>query len=57
MKVLAARRRDADDIRLLVKHLGLTTTDEILTLCAGIFPDEDVPPRARLVIEDVLTDR
>ncbi|MFG2040935.1 DUF6036 family nucleotidyltransferase [Dactylosporangium sp. NPDC048998] len=53
MKVLAARRRDADDIRFLVKHLGLTTTDQILDLCAEIFPDEEVPGRARLVLEDV----
>ena len=52
MKVLAARRRDSDDIRLLVKHLGLTTVDEVLALCAEIFPDEEVPGRARLVLED-----
>jgi hypothetical protein len=30
MKVLAARRRDADDIRFLVRHLHLSTTDEVL---------------------------
>jgi len=52
MKVLAARRRDSDDIRFLVKHLGLTTVDEVLALCAEIFPDEEVPGRARLVLED-----
>jgi hypothetical protein len=52
MKVLAARRRDADDIRFLVKHLSLTTVDEVLALCAEIFPDEEVPARARLVLED-----
>jgi hypothetical protein len=52
LKVLAARRRDSDDIRFLVKHLGLTTVDEVLALCAEIFPDEEVPGRARLVLED-----
>ena len=53
MKVLAARRRDTGDITFLVRHLGLTSTDEVLRLCASVFPDEPVPDRARLVLEDV----
>src|SRR5205823_1631799 len=57
MKVLAARRRDAEDIRFLVKHLGLSSTDEVLAVCAEVFADEEVPARARLVLEDVFTDR
>ncbi len=54
MKVLAARRRDAEDIGLLVQVLGLSTVDEVLALCADIFPEEPVPDRARLVLEDLL---
>jgi predicted nucleotidyltransferase len=57
MKVLAARRRDADDIRFLVKHLNLTTVEEVLGLCAEVFPDEEVPARARLVLEDAFGDQ
>jgi hypothetical protein len=57
MKVLAARRRDADDIRFLVKHLGLTSATDALALCADIFPDEGVPDRARLVLEDIFDDQ
>jgi predicted nucleotidyltransferase len=56
MKVLAARRRDVDDIRFLVDRLGLDTVDEVLALCADVFPDESVPDRARLVLEDALGD-
>jgi predicted nucleotidyltransferase len=52
MKVLAARRRDADDIRFLVKHLGLASVQEVLTVCAEVFPQEPVPDRARLILED-----
>jgi hypothetical protein len=52
MKVLAARRRDVDDIRFLANHLGLTTVKDVLTLCAEVFPDEQMPDRARLVLED-----
>lgn len=57
MKVLAARRRDAEDIRFLIKYLGLSSGAEVLALCAEIFVDEEVPPRARLVLEDIFTDR
>jgi predicted nucleotidyltransferase len=56
MKVLAARRRDAEDIRFLVKHLQLTDAGQVLALCGEIFPEEEVPPRARLVLEDVFGD-
>jgi hypothetical protein len=53
MKTLAARRRDVDDIRVLAKALGLTMPDEVYAVCAEVFPDEPVPDRARLVLEDV----
>jgi hypothetical protein len=54
MKVLAARRRDGDDIRFLIHRLGLTSVDQILAVCAEVFPDEPVTDRARLVLEDAL---
>lgn len=54
MKVLAARRRDAEDISTLVKHLGLSSVAEVLAVCTAVFPDEPVPDRARLILEDVL---
>ena len=57
MKVLAARRRDAEDIRFLVRHLRLSSADEVLAACTEVFPDEEVPPRARLLLEDLFTDR
>lgn len=53
MKVLAARRRDAEDIRVLVDHLGLRTVDDVLAICATVLPDEAVPDRARLVLDDI----
>ncbi|SIR88146.1 DUF6036 family nucleotidyltransferase [Micromonospora avicenniae] len=56
MKVLAARRRDAEDIRFLVDHLGLTSAEQVLALCTEIFPEEEVPGRARLVLEDIFDD-
>lgn len=56
MKVLASRTGDRPDIALLVKHLGLTTVDEVVRLCREVFPEEPVPDRARLVLEDILGD-
>lgn len=53
MKVLAARRRDADDIKILVDLLDLASPEEALALCADIFPEEPVPDRAKLLLEDV----
>jgi predicted nucleotidyltransferase len=54
MKVLAARRRDSDDIRFLVRHLGLASVDEVLAVCSEVFPEEPIPDRALLVLEDAL---
>ena len=53
MKVLAARRRDGDDIGFLIRRLGLVSVDQVLAVCAEVFPDEPVPERARLILEDV----
>jgi predicted nucleotidyltransferase len=55
MKVLAARRRDMEDINYLVKHLRLSSAAEVLEVCASVFPEEPIPDRARLVIEDLFS--
>lgn len=57
MKVLAARRRDAEDIRFLVDRLGMTSVEQVLALCVEVFPDEEVPARALRVLEDVFERR
>lgn len=54
MKVLAARRRDSDDVAFLVKELGLGTVEQVLEVCADVFPDEPLPGRARPMVEDIL---
>jgi predicted nucleotidyltransferase len=53
MKVLAGRRRDEGDIRLLARTLGLGDSAAVLSLCAEIFPDEPVPRRSELLLEDL----
>jgi predicted nucleotidyltransferase len=54
MKAIATRRRDIDDLRILIGVLGLTTVDQVIAICSRIFPDEMLPDRARLALEDLL---
>lgn len=53
MKVNAGRRRDAEDIRLLARHLGLSTMDRVLAVCIDVFPDESVPDRAVRMLSEI----
>ncbi|HEY0698255.1 MAG TPA: hypothetical protein VGD43_10665 [Micromonospora sp.] len=54
MKVLAVRRRDAGDITFPIRHLNVSTMEDVLRVCAEVFPEERVPGRARLLLEDIL---
>ena len=45
MKALAARPRDAQDIKQLTKVLNLHTVAEVLALVQDVFPEEEPPPR------------
>nr|WP_308010651.1 hypothetical protein [Mycobacterium avium] len=58
MKVLAARAvRDADDIRILVQHLGITTKAEIWVIVDRFFPDVPIKQHARGLVEDILSEQ
>lgn len=52
MKVLAARRRDADDVWFLIRRLGLSSPGEVLDLVEEVFPDERPPERAKAILEE-----
>lgn len=53
MKALAARTRDVDDLRLLAGILGIETAEEALRICTSFFPDDPVPERTKMVLEDL----
>ena len=53
MKAMAARRRDKDDLWLLVDLLRLTAPEQVVAVCARVFPDEALPDRAKLVLADL----
>lgn len=55
MKVLAARSiRDREDVELLLGRLKITTPETVWDIVTRFFPDEPIPPRSRLFIEDIL---
>lgn len=53
MKALAARAQDLDDLRRLIAHLDLESANDVLSLVAQVFPDEVLPARKQLLIEDL----
>jgi predicted nucleotidyltransferase len=56
MKAIAARRRDVDDLRLLAGTLCVTSAEQVIEVCRRVFPDETLPDRACLVLEDVFAE-
>ncbi|HEY5399261.1 MAG TPA: hypothetical protein VIL16_28150 [Trebonia sp.] len=56
MKAFAARSRDAEDIRQLLRVLDLHTVDDVLASVRDIFPEEEPPERLRLLLEDIFSD-
>jgi len=57
MKALAARPRDAEDIRQLVRVLDLHMVDDLLDSVRDIFPEREPPERLRLLLEDFFPDK
>ena len=55
MKVRATRAlRDADDIRLLLKRLHISSMSGVLKVVEQYFPDDPLSERTRLLLEDIL---
>ena len=56
MKCVSARfdTHDADDVAFLIRHIGLTTPDEVFERITRCYPHERVPPRTRFLVEELL---
>lgn len=56
MKCVSARfdTHDADDVAFLIRHIGLTTPDEVFERITRYDPHERVPPRTRFLVEELL---
>jgi hypothetical protein len=53
MKSLAGRQHDLEDLRLLIDWLELRSPDEVLRIFTEVFPDQVLPDRKRMLIEDL----
>ena len=54
MKVQAARGRDLEDIKSLVRELEITTMDEVREIHRAVYPHDAIPLRSELRVEDCL---
>lgn len=48
---------DVDDVRYLLRHLGISTVDEALAVVRQYFDDQQLLPKTRLVLEELLGSR
>lgn len=48
---------DLDDVRYLLRHLNVTTADEVLDIVTDYFDEDQLPPKTRLALEELLGDR
>lgn len=46
---------DLDDVRYLLRHLDITTVDEALAVVTRYFDEEQLRPKTRLALEDLLS--
>lgn len=57
MKCAAARtEQDADDIRVLASRLGVRSSRDALSVVAAYLPEDRLPVRTRLLLEEMLDD-
>lgn len=55
MKILALRAEsfDTDDVEFLIKHLRLTTSDEVLKIVADYYPKKVIKPESVFQLEEI----
>lgn len=53
MKVMSARRTDAEDVKTLLGILGFTTARQVLDAVQAVFPDEPMPERSREMVANL----
>ena len=56
MKCVSARfdTHDASDVAFLIRHLGLVAPDEVFERITRYYPHEQVPPKTRFLVEELL---
>jgi hypothetical protein len=52
---LGAEFHDEDDVRFLLRHLGLTRAADVLAVVERYFPPERIPAKTRYALEEILS--
>jgi len=55
MKLLASRREDEQDIRLLLRRLGVQSVEEAEQILLSVYPEGQVLPKTRLMLEEIFS--
>ncbi len=55
MKAISARDTDREDIQFLIRHLDVHEADAVYEIINRFFPDEEIPMRTKLVMEELLS--
>lgn len=55
LKLLAARREDEADIRWLLEQLGIRTVQEALDVVLEVYPEAQLLPKTRFILEEILS--
>lgn len=45
---------DLDDVRYLLRYLNISTVEEALAVVTRYFAEEQLPPKSRLALEELL---
>lgn len=51
---LGAEFHDLDDVRYLLRYLNLSTVEQALAIVTRYFPEEQLPQKSRLALEELL---
>lgn len=54
MRVGAPMSRDVDDIKTLVRHLGLSNADQVLDIVASYYPNRMIRPRTQFGVQEIM---
>jgi hypothetical protein len=59
MKVLSARAEtmDRNDLKVLIRKLDLQSPTEVFAIVRGYYPNKEIKPEARILIEELLSER
>ncbi|MGE0116940.1 MAG: hypothetical protein AB7S71_15390 [Dongiaceae bacterium] len=54
MRVGSPTSRDTDDIKTLIRHLGLSNADQVLDIVASYYPNRLIQPRTQFGVQEIV---